>query len=81
VTPPRAGDGRLTARPAPETAAVALPGTRSLDLGPGVQALLAVPPGPPLPRPLLVFCHGAGGSGADALALVAEAAAAREAER
>ncbi|MFQ1002109.1 alpha/beta hydrolase [Modestobacter sp. SSW1-42] len=48
-----------------------------LDLGPGAEALLAVPPGDPGPRPLLVFFHGAGGSAADGLQAVGDLATAR----
>ena len=75
----RGADGQLAARPVPApTAAPHPPGTRTLDLGPHAQARLVVPDGPPRPRPLLVFFHGAGGSAADSLDLVGEAAAARD---
>lgn len=74
----RAADGRLDARPTvPTTGTAAPPGVSRLDLGPGAEVLLAVPPGAPAPRPLLVFFHGAGGSAADSLALVGDEAAAR----
>jgi phospholipase/carboxylesterase len=43
------------------------PGVHPLDLGPGVEALLAVPPGAPDPRPLLLFFHGAGGTAAQSV--------------
>ena len=46
-----------------------------LPLAAGADAVLAVPPGDPVPRPLLVFCHGAGGTSAHSLALVGELAA------
>ncbi len=39
--------------------------------------MLAVPPGEPEPRPLLVFFHGAGGSARAGLALVGDAATER----
>jgi phospholipase/carboxylesterase len=48
-----------------------------LDLGSGAEALLAVPVGEPVPRPLLVFCHGAGGTAAQSLAAVGDLALAR----
>jgi predicted esterase len=49
------------------------------DVGPapGVQVVLAVPPGPPVARPLLVFFHGAGGSAEQGLAAVGQLAAER----
>jgi phospholipase/carboxylesterase len=70
--------GRLTARPVPgRPPAPPQPGTTALDLGHGVEVLLAVPPGEADgPRPLLVFLHGAGGSAARSLAAVGEQAAA-----
>ncbi|MGY1856454.1 alpha/beta hydrolase [Modestobacter sp. SYSU DS0290] len=78
TVPRRAADGRLDSRPALEPAAAPLPpGLTTLDLGPSAEAVVAVPPGEPGPRPLLVFCHGAGGSAADSLALVGELATAR----
>jgi phospholipase/carboxylesterase len=74
----RAADGRLDSRPDQQlTGAPPGPGVTRLDLGPGADALLAVPPGGPAPRPLLVFFHGAGGTAEQGLAAVAEAAAAR----
>ena len=74
----RAADGRLDSRPHDvRTAAPPAPGVTRFDLGTGAEALLAVPPGDPVPRPLLVFLHGAGGSAADALAAVGDLAAAR----
>ena len=48
-----------------------------LDVGHGAEALLAVPPGDPAPRPLLTFFHGAGGSAAQSLAAVGDLAVAR----
>ena len=74
----RAADGRLDSRPHDvRTGAPPEPGVTRLDLGPGAEVLLAVPPGDPGPRPLLVFFHGAGGSAADALRLVGDLATAR----
>jgi len=74
----RAADGRLDSRPHDDrTGAPPAPGVTRLDLGPGTELLLAVPPGDPAPRPLLVFFHGAGGSAADALQAVGDLAAAR----
>ncbi len=52
------------------------PGTTTLDLG-GPEALVAVPPDGSGPRPLLVFCHGAGGNAHQSLAAVADVALAR----
>jgi phospholipase/carboxylesterase len=74
-----AAEGRLTARPVAAAAAVPYPpGTRTLELGPHAQAQLVVPEGPPRPRPLLVFFHGAGGTAEQGVALVGEPAAARD---
>ena len=74
----RAADGRLDSRPHDvRTAAPPGPGVTRLDLGPGAEALLAVPPGDAQPRPLLVFFHGAGGSAADGLRAVGDLATAR----
>jgi phospholipase/carboxylesterase len=71
-------EGRLGARPAgPPAAAPYPPGTRTLELGPHARAQLAVPDGPPRPRPLLVFFHGAGGTPAQGLAAVGGPAGAR----
>ena len=53
------------------------PGVRTLELGPHAQAQLVVPEGPPRPRPLLVFFHGAGGTAAQSVALVGDPATAR----
>jgi phospholipase/carboxylesterase len=78
VAPRRAADGRLETRfPAESPVAALPPGVHPLDLGAGVEALLAVPPGEPAPRPLLVFFHGAGGSAHHALALARDRAAER----
>jgi predicted esterase len=55
------------------------PGPRTLELGPHAQAELVVPEGPPRPRPLLVFFHGAGGTAAQSVALVGDPATARDA--
>jgi phospholipase/carboxylesterase len=64
-----AADCRLDSRP---SAAAPGPcwaaGPHSLDLGTGAEALLAVPAGPPGPRPLLVFFHGAGATAAQSVA-------------
>ena len=74
----RAADGRLDSRPHDvRTAAPPGPGVTRLDLGPGAEVLLAVPPGGPAPRPLLVFFHGAGGSAADGMRAVGDLATAR----
>jgi phospholipase/carboxylesterase len=48
-----------------------------LDLDDRVEVLLAAPDGPPGARPLLVFCHGAGGTAAQSLAAVGQVAADR----
>jgi phospholipase/carboxylesterase len=70
--------GRLDARPGPDPAGPTLPpGTSALDLGGRGEALVAVPDGPPGPRPLLVFCHGAGGTAEQGLAAVGAVATAR----
>ncbi|MGY1784610.1 alpha/beta hydrolase [Geodermatophilus sp. SYSU D00698] len=74
---PAAGAGRLDARPGAQPAGPPLPaGTTALELG-GPEALVAVPGGPPGPRPLLVFCHGAGGTADQSLAAVGDVATAR----
>jgi phospholipase/carboxylesterase len=71
----RAADGRLDARPVPEPAGTRPgPGVSALDLGPGAEVLLAVPPVDPWG--LMVFFHGAGGSAANALRAVADGATA-----
>ena len=76
----RAAEGWLAARPVAAPAAVPYPpGVRTLELGPHAQAQLVVPDGPPRPRPLLVFFHGAGGTAAQGVALVGDAATARDA--
>ncbi|WP_448640453.1 alpha/beta hydrolase [Geodermatophilus sp. URMC 63] len=73
-----AREGRLDARPGPAPAGPPLrPGTSALDLGGRGEALVAVPGGPRGPRPLLVFCHGAGGNAGQGLAAVGAVAAAR----
>jgi len=76
VTAPRpAAAGQLDARPSTEPAGEPLPpGISHLDLGPGVEAAVAVPPEGATARALLVFCHGAGGTAADALRAVGEEA-------
>jgi phospholipase/carboxylesterase len=72
-----AGAGRLDARPGPQPAGPPLPaGTTTLDLG-GPEALVAVPGEASGPRPLLVFCHGAGGTAQQSLAAVGDVALAR----
>ncbi len=64
--------GRLDSAPSAELPGTPLPaGVHELDLGRGVEALLAVPPGAAAPRPLLVFFHGAGGSARGSLPVVA----------
>ncbi|MGY1772113.1 alpha/beta hydrolase [Blastococcus sp. SYSU D00813] len=78
MTVPRpAAAGRLDSRPAAPAALPHPPGDRTLDLGPGAQARLLVPAGEPVPRPLLVFFHGAGGSAAQSVAGVGDRATAR----
>ena len=73
-----AADGRLGTRPGPDPAGPPLPpGVTALDLGGRAEALLAVPGGGAGPRPLLVFCHGAGGDAAQSLAAVGAVATAR----
>ncbi|GAA4728591.1 serine esterase [Modestobacter marinus] len=75
----RAADGRLDSRPDPQPTGTAPgPGVSRLDLGLGSEALLAVPPGGPGPRPLLVFFHGAGGTAEQSLAAVGGPATARD---
>jgi phospholipase/carboxylesterase len=74
----RAGDGRLDARPSPSVTSPPLPaGVHELPVGPGAEALLAVPPGEAVPRPLLVFFHGAGASAEQSLRAVGRVAAGR----
>ncbi|HEX2075990.1 MAG TPA: phospholipase [Geodermatophilus sp.] len=76
--PPRAAEGRLESRPSPAASGAPLPaGVSALDLDGRAEALLAVPDGHPGPRPLLVFCHGAGGTSAQSLAAVGDLATAR----
>ncbi|SNS45148.1 phospholipase/carboxylesterase [Geodermatophilus saharensis] len=78
AAPRPAAEGRLEARPGPSPAGPPLPpGTTVLDLDGRVQALVAVPLGDRGPRPLLVFCHGAGGDAGQSLAAVGEVATAR----
>jgi phospholipase/carboxylesterase len=73
----RTADGRLSGRPSAAPSAAPLPaGVHALALGPGADALLAVPPGEPEARPLLVFFHGAGGAAGQSVAAVGEVAAA-----
>ena len=68
--------GRLDSAPSAELPGTPLPaGVHELDLGEGVEALLAVPGGAAAPRPLLVFFHGAGGSARGSLPVVAGLAA------
>jgi phospholipase/carboxylesterase len=66
-------DGRLDSRPA-EPAGSLPPGTHRLDVA-EADAVLVVPPGEPVPRPLLVFLHGAGGSAGYSLGMASAAAA------
>ncbi|WP_448627560.1 alpha/beta hydrolase [Geodermatophilus sp. URMC 64] len=71
AVPRRPGEGRLDSRPGPDGPRRCLDaGLHPLDLGPGVEVLLAVPPGEPRPRPLLVWFHGAGGTAAQGVAAV-----------
>jgi phospholipase/carboxylesterase len=66
-----AADGRLETRFASAPAGPPpTPGLHALDLGPGAEAVLAVPPGDAAPRPLVVFFHGAGGTADHALTTV-----------
>jgi phospholipase/carboxylesterase len=70
--------GRLRSRPGADPAGPPLPpGTTAVDLGGRGEALVAVPRGGSGPRPLLVFCHGAGGDAARSLAAVGDVATAR----
>lgn len=68
----RDGAARLTAQPPPTDAAPAgfAPGLRALDLGPGPEVLLHVPPGPDdaAPPRLVLTLHGAGANAQDGLA-------------
>ncbi|MGY1723558.1 alpha/beta hydrolase [Blastococcus sp. SYSU DS0533] len=76
MTGPGHASGRLGSRPVGAVPGEAWPaGVHALDVGGGAEALLAVPPGDPVPRPLLVFFHGAGGTPAQSLAAVQEPAA------
>ncbi|MDP5183513.1 phospholipase [Blastococcus sp. BMG 814] len=78
MTGPRHDSGRLGSRPVGVPPGEAWPaGVHALDLGGGAEVLLAVPPGTPVPRPLLVFFHGAGGNPAQSLAAVQAPAAER----
>jgi phospholipase/carboxylesterase len=78
ATPSTAADGRLESRPQKVPAGPPLPaGVSRLELGPGVEVHVAVPIEREEAAPLLVFCHGAGGSGVAALAAVGEEAAGR----
>jgi phospholipase/carboxylesterase len=75
----RAAEGRLKSRPSADGPATAMdaglhPLNLNLDLGPGAEALLAVPPGHVGSRPLVVFFHGAGGTAQHGLALIGGAA-------
>ena len=72
----RAADGRLDARPIPEPdGPPPAPGVAPLDVGPGAEALLAVPEG--TPETLLVFFHGAGASASASLRSVGDLATRR----
>jgi phospholipase/carboxylesterase len=78
AVPRRAGDGRLESRPSDRVPGAPLAaGVHELSLGLGAEALLAVPPGDPAPRPLLVFFHGAGGTAGSSLRAVGETVAGR----
>lgn len=72
---PRVADGRLGSRPGEPSQPPLSAGTHRLDLGADGEAVLVVPPGEPVPRPLLVFLHGAGGSAQHSLRLAGRAAA------
>jgi phospholipase/carboxylesterase len=75
--PAVAAEGCLESRPSPVAPGPQPPpGLHQLQLAGDVVALLGVPPGEPRPRPLLVFCHGAGGNAAQGLGPVRAAAAA-----
>ncbi|WP_104525275.1 alpha/beta hydrolase [Blastococcus atacamensis] len=76
--PGSASSGRLDSRPTATPLGDPWPaGVHELDLGGGAEVLLAVPPGEPSPRPLLVFFHGAGGEPRQSLGAVGQAAAER----
>ncbi|SEL01827.1 phospholipase/carboxylesterase [Blastococcus sp. DSM 46786] len=78
MTGPRHASGRLGSRPTATPPGESWPaGVHALDLGGGAEVLLAVPPGEPVPRPLLVFFHGAGGHPGQSLAAVQAPAAER----
>jgi phospholipase/carboxylesterase len=79
VAPSRsAAAGRLVSRPSPLPHDPPLPaGVHLLGPSDGPEALLAVPPGEAVPRPLLVFFHGAGGTAQRSVAAVGEQAAER----
>ena len=73
-------DGRLRSRPAApgRPGATGEAGLHRLDAAGRRDAVLLVPPGPPRPRPLLVYFHGAGGRGEQGLPLVQPVAAERD---
>jgi phospholipase/carboxylesterase len=71
--PRRPATGRLKSRPSPLPHDPELPAGVHL-LGPG--ALLAVPPTEAVPRPLLIFFHGAGGTAQQSVAAAGDRAAA-----
>ena len=79
MTAPRpAASGHLDARPRATPPGPPLPaGVTRLELGPGAEAYLAVPPAGPTARALWVFCHGAGGNAHDALRAVGREAVGR----
>src|SRR3954453_15996824 len=75
AAPRRASDGRLENRPSPRSPADPVaPGVHESGVGHGPEVLLAVPPDNPVPRPLLVFFHGAGGTAGQSLAAVGDLA-------
>jgi phospholipase/carboxylesterase len=76
--PRPAAAGRLTTRLSPLPHEPPLPaGVHLLGPGDGPEALLVVPPGEAVPRPLLVFFHGAGGTAQQSVAAVGDRAAER----
>ena len=78
AAPRPAAAGRLSSRPSTLPDGPPLPaGVHVLGPGDGPEALLAVPPTVPVPCPLLVFFHGAGGTAEQSVAAVGDRAAER----